>query len=91
MYVFLARPCTVVYQVIPGEFGGVARVTYPGCSVAMATSRSLGDFHFKRNYNSYVPLRYVPFHFRFVTFRYVTLRSLYVVSTSFSVYSFLRA
>ncbi|CAM9676769.1 unnamed protein product, partial [Scytosiphon promiscuus] len=39
-------------QVIPGEFGGVSRVTAPGCLVAMATSRSLGDFHFKRNYHS---------------------------------------
>ncbi|CAN0118243.1 unnamed protein product, partial [Ectocarpus sp. 4 AP-2014] len=39
-------------QVIPGEFGGVARVTAPGNMVAMATSRSLGDFHFKRNYNA---------------------------------------
>eukprot|EP00903_Cladosiphon_okamuranus_P011424 g10765.t2 len=39
-------------QIISGEFGGVSRVTYPGCRVAMATSRSLGDFHFKRNYNS---------------------------------------
>ncbi|CAM9633145.1 unnamed protein product [Ectocarpus sp. 6 AP-2014] len=39
-------------QVIPGEFGGVARVTAPGSMVAMATSRSLGDFHFKRNYNA---------------------------------------
>lgn len=39
-------------QVIPGEFGGVSRVTAPGSMVAMATSRSLGDFHFKRNYSS---------------------------------------
>lgn len=44
----------VCCQVIPGEFGGVSRVTVPGCMVAMATSRSLGDFHFKRNYNLYV-------------------------------------
>lgn len=36
------------------EFGGVARVTAPGATVAMATSRSLGDFHFKRGYNSCV-------------------------------------
>eukprot|EP00752_Nemacystus_decipiens_P018655 g16725.t1 len=55
------KPCVITEMsrvlrcggsVIPGEFGGVSRVTYPGCSVAMATSRSLGDFHFKRNYNS---------------------------------------
>ena len=45
-------PLLVLAQVIPGEFGGVCRVTAPGCMVAMATSRSLGDFHFKRGYHS---------------------------------------
>ncbi|CAN0069383.1 unnamed protein product, partial [Laminaria digitata] len=52
LYTEKARVVRCGGQVIPGEFGGVSRVTAPGCMVAMATSRSLGDFHFKRGYHS---------------------------------------